>query len=59
MNKDTIVGKAKQVEGKIRDAKGDFTDDPTDDLKGKAKVAEGKLQEGLGKVKQAVDRSKD
>jgi uncharacterized protein YjbJ (UPF0337 family) len=59
MNKDTIVGKAKQIEGKLRDAKGDFTDDPSDDIAGKAKVAEGKIQEGYGKAKAAVKRELD
>jgi len=59
MNKDIAVGKAKQVEGKIRDAKGDFTQDPADDLAGKAKVAEGKIQEGVGRVKDAIRKSVD
>jgi uncharacterized protein YjbJ (UPF0337 family) len=56
MNKDTIVGKAKQVEGKLRDAAGDLTEDPRDDIAGKAKVVEGKIQEGYGKAKAAVKR---
>lgn len=59
MNKDTVVGKAKQLEGKLRDAKGDFTEDPSDDIAGKAKTAEGKIQEGLGKAKSAIKRSLD
>lgn len=56
MNKDTIVGKSKQIEGKVRDAAGDLTDDPSDDIAGKAKVVEGKIQEGYGKVKSAIKR---
>jgi uncharacterized protein YjbJ (UPF0337 family) len=56
MNKDTIVGKAKQVEGRLRDAKGDLTGNPADDLAGKAKVVEGKIQEAAGKVKAALKR---
>ena len=59
MNKDTIVGQAKQIEGKIRDAKGDLTNDPSDDIAGKAKVVEGKIQEGYGKAKAAVKRELD
>jgi uncharacterized protein YjbJ (UPF0337 family) len=59
MNKDTIAGKAKQVEGKLRDAKGDLTEDPRDDVAGKAKVVEGKIQEGVGKAKEAIKRAAD
>lgn len=57
MNRDTVAGKAKQVEGKLRDAKGDFTEDPSDDIAGKAKVAEGKIQEGIGKAKRAIHKA--
>lgn len=59
MNKDTIAGKAKQIGGKIQDAKGDLTENPKDDAAGKAKVTEGKIQEGLGKAKEAIKRSVD
>lgn len=52
-NRDIIAGKAKQVEGALRDAKGDFTHDPADDMAGKAKKTEGKIQEGLGRVAKA------
>jgi uncharacterized protein YjbJ (UPF0337 family) len=52
-NRDIIAGKAKQVEGALRDAKGDFTQDPTDDMAGKAKKVEGKVQEGLGRLDKA------
>lgn len=52
-NRDIIAGKAKQVEGALRDAKGDFTKDPADDMAGKAKKAEGKLQEGMGRLAKA------
>lgn len=54
MNRDTVAGKAKQVEGKLRDAKGDLTENPEDDLRGKAKQAEGKIQEGIGRIKEAA-----
>lgn len=53
MDKDRIKGKAKQVEGTLKDAKGDFTEDPSDDIAAKAKKVEGKAQEGLGKLKDA------
>jgi uncharacterized protein YjbJ (UPF0337 family) len=57
MDKDVIKGKAKQVEGKIQDAKGDFTNDPSDDIAGKAKQVEGKVQEAWGKSKDAVRKA--
>jgi len=56
MNKDTITGQAKQIQGRLQDAKGDFTDDPRDDVQGKARVIEGKVQEAVGKVKDAVKK---
>jgi uncharacterized protein YjbJ (UPF0337 family) len=59
MNKDTIRGKAKQIEGRVQDAVGDLTEDPRDDIAGKAKVVEGKVHEGFGKAKAAVRRSVD
>jgi uncharacterized protein YjbJ (UPF0337 family) len=57
MNKDIIKGKAKQVEGKIQDAKGDLTNNPSDDIVGKAKQVEGKIQEDWGKSKDAVRKA--
>lgn len=54
MDSDRIKGKIKQVEGKLQDAKGDFTSDPADDIKGKVKQAEGKAQEELGIAKDAA-----
>lgn len=59
MNRDIIAGKAKQIKGKIRDAKGDLTEDPRDDAAGKAKVTEGKIQEGIGKAKERIKRAVD
>ena len=53
-NRDIIAGKAKQVEGALRDAKGDFTNDPSDDMAGKAKKTEGKIQEGVGRLDNAA-----
>jgi uncharacterized protein YjbJ (UPF0337 family) len=53
-NKDIVAGKAKQVEGALQDAKGDFTQDPSDDLAGKAKKVEGKLQESIGRLEKGA-----
>ena len=53
-NKDIVAGKAKQIEGALQDAKGDFTRDPSDDMAGKAKKAEGKIQEGVGRLEKST-----
>jgi len=57
MDKDIIKGKAKQVEGKIQDAKGDLTNNPSDDIAGKAKQVECKIQEEWGKSKDAARKA--
>jgi len=57
MDSDRIKGKLKQVEVKVQDVKGDFTDYPSDDIKGKAKQVEGKIQESWGKSKDAVRKA--
>lgn len=53
-NRDIVAGKAKQIEGALRDAKGDFTGDPADNLGGKAEKAEGQLQEGAGRAEKSA-----
>ncbi len=55
-NRDIAAGKVKQVEGALRDAKGDLTGNPNDHLAGKAKKAEGKLQEGMGRLEKGARR---
>ncbi len=55
-NRDIIAGKAKQVEGALRDAKGDLTGNVNDNIAGKAKKAEGKLQEGAGRLEKGAKR---
>jgi uncharacterized protein YjbJ (UPF0337 family) len=52
-DKEIIAGKAKQIKGAIRDAAGDLTRDPSDDIKGKAEKAEGQIQEGVGRLNKA------
>lgn len=51
-----VAGKAKQVEGAFRDAKGDLTGNANDHLEGKAKKAEGQVQEGLGRLEKGARR---
>jgi uncharacterized protein YjbJ (UPF0337 family) len=56
MNADRIKGKAKQIQGKLIDAKGDITGNPAEDLRGKYKKIEGELQESWGKAKDAMKK---
>lgn len=53
-NRDIIEGKAKQIEGALKDARGDLTGDPADNLEGKAKKAEGQIQEEIGRLGNAA-----
>jgi uncharacterized protein YjbJ (UPF0337 family) len=53
MNKDTVKGKMKEVEGRIQREAGELAGSKKEQLKGMAKQAQGKMQEGLGKIKDA------
>ena len=53
-NRDIMAGKAKQVEGALRDAGGTLTNNPNEKMAGKAKKMEGKLQEGMGRVEKST-----
>jgi uncharacterized protein YjbJ (UPF0337 family) len=57
MDKDRIKGKAKQVEGRVRDAAGGLTGNTSEQIKGKVEQAEGKIQEEWGKSKDAVRKA--
>ena len=57
MDKDRMIGKVKQVEGKVQEAAGALTDSNKTKFKGKAKVAEGKLQENYGEAKDSVRKA--
>ena len=48
-------GAAKEVEGKVRNAFGDLTDDRSEQIKGKAKEMEGKAQRKIGEVEEDLD----
>jgi uncharacterized protein YjbJ (UPF0337 family) len=48
-------GAAKEVEGKVRNAFGDLTDDTSEQIKGKAKEMEGKAQRKIGEVEEDLD----
>ena len=50
-------GKAKEVQGKVRNAVGDLTDDTSEQIKGKAKEMEGKTQRKIGEAEENIDRN--
>jgi len=54
MNKDTIKGKIKEVEGRVQEEFGKLTNRKEDQLKGMGKEVEGKVQQEAGKVKDAA-----
>lgn len=54
MNKDQIVGTAKDIAGKVQQKTGEITGSTSQQVKGVAKQVEGKVQKGLGDAKEAV-----
>lgn len=54
MNKDRIIGSAKQVEGKVKVAVGKLVGDAKLQTEGHAEQVEGKAQNIAGSVKDAV-----
>lgn len=56
MDKDRIVGSAKQVKGAIKEAVGKVTGDAKLQLDGKAEQAAGKAQNLVGGIKDAVKK---
>jgi len=55
-NENITAGKVKQVQGALRDAKGDLTGRADDHIAGKTRKAEGKLQEGMGRMEKGAER---
>jgi uncharacterized protein YjbJ (UPF0337 family) len=54
MDKDRIVGSAKEVKGGVKNAIGKLTGDAKLQADGKADQSEGKLQNAIGGAKDAV-----
>lgn len=54
MNKDQIVGTAKDIAGKVQEKTGEITGSTSQQVKGVAKQVEGKLQKGVGDAREAV-----
>ena len=59
MNRDKVIGTAKDVAGSIQRKTGQALDDPGMAAKGAAKQVEGKVQKGVGAAREAADRSRD
>ena len=56
---DSIEGKAKNLEGRVKDAVGGFTGDSSLQAEGKVDQLKGKAQDALGKVERNLDRDAD
>jgi uncharacterized protein YjbJ (UPF0337 family) len=54
MNRDEIKGKADALKGKVKQAAGDFLDDPDLQDEGVADEAEGNAREAFGSAKRKV-----
>jgi len=56
MNKDRIVGTAKEAKGAIKEAVGKAVGNPTLTVKGQAEKAEGKLQNAVGGARDLIKK---
>ena len=56
MNKDQVKGKANDVAGKVQQKFGEATDDKSQQAKGMEKQVKGKAQEGVGDVKNVIQK---
>lgn len=55
MNKDQIVGTAKDIAGKVQQKTGEITGSTSQQVKGVAKQVEGKVQKGVGDAREAIE----
>ena len=59
MDKDRIVGSAKQVKGAVKEVVGKAVGDTKLESEGKADKIEGKVQNAIGGIKDALKGDKD
>jgi uncharacterized protein YjbJ (UPF0337 family) len=59
MNKDQVVGKTKEIAGKVQETTGDIIGSPSQQVKGMAKQVEGKVQKGLGDARDVAEDAAD
>lgn len=57
--KDRARGTMKDLEGRVRSAGANITNNPGQDLKGKGQQLQGKVQKKIGKVEQKLDDDLD
>lgn len=55
MNKETLKGKAQELKGKLQNAWGKATHDPTDRVKGTTNEAAGNVRQKYGEGKEAAE----
>ncbi len=58
-DKNRVAGAAKELEGKVRAAVGDATDNGSQHLKGLGQQAKGKVQKNVGKAQQKLSDDAD
>lgn len=56
---DRVDATAKNVEGKIQEAVGEFTGDPKDQAEGKGKQVEARAQHAKENLKEEIDKQLD
>ena len=57
LNKNEIIGKAKQVTGALKHKAGEITNNPDLEAEGEAERVEGKLQEKIGQGEHKADEA--
>ena len=57
MNRDKLVGQAKDIAGKVQQKVGEATGSSEQQVKGMAKQVEGKVQRGAGELQQAAENA--
>ncbi len=55
INKDEAAGKAEQLEGKVKEKVGEWTNDPDLEAEGQVDQVAGKVQESAGTVKRKLE----
>lgn len=59
MNRDEMMGKWKQIRGRVKEQWGQLTDDELDQIEGNYDMLVGKIQERYGQSREEIERSLD
>ena len=57
MNRDKVVGQAKDIAGKLQQKVGEVIGSSGQQIKGVAKQVEGKVQKGAGQIEQSAENA--